>query len=225
MSVVDIELAHEVDETPYPRRLAALVGVVAVVAALLGVLQMHANTQEGRSQARSSRLTAEIARGLEVQGLVFAFQGPTIQIVLSEGIAANSRALAALQAGEGAAVAGAAAEVEGETITRLSGIIDEMSAPPGQESGLDPVTLETLRRDLDALSALADEQNREVDRAERFGLMGDRAVLALTIVALAAVLLGLAGVVGAGRGGTMILASAVVAIALSIGAGAWALLS
>jgi hypothetical protein len=215
MAMVDIELAHEVEETPHHRRLAALVGVAAILAAALGALQMHDGSQEGRASARASRLSAEIARGLAIDGLVSAFHLPTAQTVIAVGLEATSRALAAFEAEEGVPVATAAADADTAAVERLTAILDAMVATPGPESGVDPATLETLARDLEALSAMTIEQNAAVDRAERYSKRGDRAVLALSIAAVAAVLLGLAGIVGAGRAGTGVLWAAGVALVVA----------
>ena len=215
MAIVDIELAHDVEATPHHRRLAALVGVAAILAAALGALQMHDGAQEGRASARASRLSAEIARGLAIDGLVGAFHLPTAQTVIAVGLEATSRALAAFEAEEGVPVAIAAADADTASAERLSAILDAMVATPGPESGVDATTLETLARELEELAAMTTEQNAAVDRAERYSKRGDRAVLALSIAAVAAVLLGLAGIVGAGRAGTGVLWAAGVALVVA----------
>lgn len=212
MAIVDIELAHDVEETPHHRRLAVLVGLAAILAAVLGALQMHDGSQEGRASARAARLSSEISRGLAINGLVGAFQGPTAQTVIAQGLEATSRALVAFEAEEGIPFATAAADAESAAVDRLIAILDSMAATPGPETGLDPTTLETLGRDVESLSAMTLEQNAAVDRAERYSERGDRAVLALSIAAVAAVLLGLAGIVGAGRAGTAVLWAAGVAL-------------
>ena len=224
MAMPDIELAHDVEETPHHRRLAVLVGVAAIIAAALGVLQMHSGNEEGEANARSARLTAEISRGLQIEGLVGSFQLPTGQQVLTEGIAGTARTIAALNANVAPDVARAASDAENAAVDRLLAIIDAMAAEPGPESGVDAQTRETMARELADYQALTEEQNRVVERAEQYGRRGNRSVLALSIVAVAAVLLGLAGIVGAGRAGSIVLVAATVAILASAGTGISALL-
>jgi hypothetical protein len=63
-----------------------------------------------------------------------------------------------------------------------------------------------------------------VDLAERYGVRENAAILGLSLVAVAAVLLGLAGLIGEGRQGMRILAVAAITLVVAIGWGAAALL-
>jgi hypothetical protein len=66
---------------------------------------------------------------------------------------------------------------------------------------------------------ILEEQNRLVDRADRYGTRQERAMFAIALVAIAAVLLGPAGLVGDGRGGRIALVVAAAALALALGWG------
>jgi hypothetical protein len=227
VSTLDVELAHEGGEsqTPHGRRVAALVGVAALAASLLGVLQVHSSTAEGRAHTRATRISSEITRGLSVQGSLFAFAGPMVQDAIRIGLEANSRALAALARGaENAGAYTAMADADNAAVERLTAIANAMAAPPGPESGVDALTREEIARDLREIAGMTREQNRQVDLAETFGKRGDRSTLALSVLAVAAVLLGLGGIVGPGRAGSTVVIAAAIAIVAAVATGASALL-
>jgi predicted ABC-type sugar transport system permease subunit len=67
-------------------------------------------------------------------------------------------------------------------------------------------------------------QNAQVDRADRYGTRQERAMFAIALVAIAAVLLGLADLFGGGRSGTIALVVAAGALVVAVGWGGSALL-
>jgi hypothetical protein len=222
VSLPDIEVAHDVEPTSQSRRLGLLVGIAAILGASLGVLQMDASTREAQASARTSRLSVQLSRDLTINGLYSGFLLPTQKDVFAEGIESTARALAALEAGIGDAVAIAASDAESAATERILPVVEEMGSPP--ESGLDRRTLEAVRMSIEDIGATLEEQNRQADLVTRMGRRGDRSVFALSLAAVAAVLLGLAGIVGASRAGRVITWSAAGALVLAAGTGVTALL-
>jgi hypothetical protein len=247
---VDVETAHAEEGTRFGKALAALVGLAALVAALLGALQMDASTRGSRAQAEGARLSVSIFEGLAVQGLVSSFQLGSLQEAIVPSAESIARSIEGLDSQDVAPFEDALAAAYEAAAARLLEAARDMSVPPDAEDGIDPHTQEVfeLVPDLsvvfDAVAAgelpeqspdeiaalgregldrLVAEQNRQVDLAETYGARSDRTVFALSILALGAVLLALAGVTGEGSTGRVAMWSGAAALLLAIVAGASAL--
>lgn len=248
---MDVETVHAGEGTRFGRTLSVLVGTAAVVAAALGALQMDASTRQSRAQAEGARLSVTVFEGLAAQGMVTSFQLSSLQQAIEPSIESLARRLEALEGPDIAGFEDALAAAQEAAAQRILRIAQAMSAAPGAGSDLDPHTLEVLARipdfsDLfeavargelpeespDQIAArgkevfdrLTAEQNRQVDLAETYGARSDRTVFALSLLALAAVLLALAGVTGEGTTGRAAMWSGAVVLALSAAAGGSALL-
>jgi hypothetical protein len=222
---LDVETAHigDGEKTPFQRWLAVLVGVAALSAALIATLEADAGRREERAFIRASRLSLDIFEGIAGSSQLFSFQGRALEQALSLGIEANGRALAAIGSPEIERVSLAQARAERIAARRLTAIFEEMTRLPGPEGGVDAHTREVLATGPEALQAVVEEQNAQVDAAERYGTRQDRSIFALSLVAIAAVLLGLAGVMGDRRGGRTALIAAGAALVVALGWGATAL--
>ena len=124
---------------------------------------------------------------------------------------ADDEELAAIEQARAGAIEAAA--------NRLSDAALAMGAAPDDEDALDPYTRRIMLADITSMTTAVQEQNRQVDLAEDAGDRSGRAVLGLSLVALAGVLIGLAAVLGRGRGGRIALSAGTIALVLATVAG------
>ena len=236
---MDLETAHVEEATPFARWLAVLVGVGAVVAALLATLEVDAGKREERALIQANRLSIQIFEETAADGPLTTFVLESQQKSLAPAIEGTFRAQLSLEGGDLAQLQQALSEAAGAAATAIGSTVEQMTAAPGPGAGIDRHTGRLIRGALAELERLLAgegptdpdrhplvlEQNRQVDLAERYGLRGNRAVFALSLLALAAVLLGLAGVTGGGATGRSALVSAAATLTASVGVGLWALLA
>ena len=201
---VDLEIAAREGKSRFDRRLAALVGAAAILASMLATLEMYSGKREERAFTLASRMSNEIATGTAVSGIRSSFLGSALSQAAALGLEATTRQLAALET-DAARVTAAIAAADERASQRLLAIAEGFASDPGSRSGLDETTRQTLTTNATLLTLVVAEQNRQVDLAERYGDRENAAIFALALLAIAAVLLGLAGIIGDGRQGTRIL--------------------
>lgn len=97
---------------PFDRIAASLIGTIAVIAALLAVVQAGQSHIGGRSQLMAARLASDISARSAASELAADFAGTATLQALRLGLAASSRELAASQAGDAAALAVGQADQE-----------------------------------------------------------------------------------------------------------------
>ena len=219
---MDVETAHLEPASHYERAVAILVGLAAVLAALLAVLQTDAGRDQERANTTASRLSVKIFEGIAVTGLQRTFQLQATQESVMTAIGGTARALASFDQPAASDLGFALSEAQTAAGERLRPIAEEMGEAPDASSGLDPHSSATIALSQEDLGELVEDQNREVDRASDAGQRGDRAVLALSLVAIAAVLLALAAVVGQSSTGRVTLVAAGVTRAFGAGLGVFA---
>ena len=221
---MDIEVVHKATgRTRFHKWVALLAGLAAVLATLLATLDMHSNKREEQALSRSARLSVEIfgriAGSSPVQtagyqatatGTSRAIESLARRIVGRDFPGTEDFELALGQADERAA-------------ERLQSLAESVGGVPAEASGVDAHTREVIGTDVQELTPLVEEQNRQRDVADRFFERGTRSVYALSILALAAVLIGLAAVLGQRGGGSITLVVAGLAILFAIGWGGSAL--
>ena len=222
---MDIETAHLEPTSRFERAVSVLVGTAAVLAALLAAVQTDAGRDQERANAAAARVSVRTFEGIAVTGLQSTFELQLSQQALMTSIGATGRQLAAFEQPTVSDVASAIGDAEGAAGERLMAVAAEMGQAPGESTTLDPHAVETIALDQEKLAAMVKVQNREVDVAGAAGLRGDRSVLALSMVAIAAVLLALAAVIGQGRTGLITLVAAAVALAFGAGLGVFATLA
>jgi hypothetical protein len=205
--VIDLETVQSTEEgTRLDRLSALLIGLIALLAALLAVAQAGYSQAEARASAMAARLSTDISAHLNAtnsfNGFVF---GSTMQAVTLQ-MEGTSRQFVGLTNGDELQIAvGAADRQAGE---QLIGIAGEMGAVPQPGGPVDPYAQELLAQDLSDVNVTLAEQNRQADIAVDAGARSGRAILGLSIVALAGVLVGLAAVLGEGRAGRLMLLTA-----------------
>ncbi|HYU57300.1 MAG TPA: hypothetical protein VEO00_04530 [Actinomycetota bacterium] len=222
---MDVEVtATPTGKTSFEKWLAVLVGLAAVVASLLATLQTHSSKREELSLEIANRLSVAIFERIAGSAPVQSFSLASSQDALTVGLNGTARLIAAFDHPDVAETAVAIGNASNAASDRLVRLATTMGTPPGEESGVDAHTREVAAATDDQLNALVAEQNRAVDVANRFGERGNRAVFGLSLLALGAVLLGLAGVVGEGGAGRIAIVAGSAALGLSILWGASALL-
>ena len=222
---VDIENALALDApSRFTKTLAILVGITAIVAALLAVGESHTGRQEERSLLLSARLAAGATGRIPASALLTSFTGRSQQ----EAIARQARGTARqISIGSGPLAEdeaqNAVAEADVAAGERLYEAAERMGAVPDASSGLDPFTLDVLGSGVAEAAALVERQAAEVDRAETYSRQGNRMVLGLSVLAVAAVLFGFAGTVRDTKPGVAALSTATVFLvaAALIGASAF----
>jgi len=182
---------------------ALLIGIVAVLAASLAVIQQTQSLTQARAQAQSRRLASEltsriIASGtLDDYGLVNSQRAVLVTI---EGLARSQAALSGTDAAEGPI---------GQAVTnagmRVQAMAEAMGVAPGRDGPLDPYATMVLRSTLDDMRLLLAVQRAVTDAGDVASSDGNESVMGLSLVALAGVFTGLAAVVGSGRTGRALL--------------------
>jgi hypothetical protein len=218
---VDIEAA-----VPSPTRttirfrrwLTVLVGVAAISAAAIAWVESNSGRQEEQAFVDASRGALEIFVKIAASQPRFQFEGDALREVLRVGI----EGLGKVTGGPGPSrdEAFELALTESRAVRaaekRLQRVVQVMAATPDESSGLDPATLEAVTADVPEIDPLVEETNQAVEDANRYGTRQERAMASLGLVAIAASLLGLAGLIGSGRTGRIVLTTAGAVLALSI---------
>ncbi len=217
--MIDIETLRDTRTgTRFDRAVALLLGLIAVLAASLGYVQMDASMRESRATAEAARLTAVLAAGLPVRGVVDTFAAQALLSAAAELIEGTASQIVGLQDGDDELVAqGVARQQAGE---RLMTIATAMGTLPTGDSGLPGYEQGLVVADEPVLLAQLAEQNRLVDDViPEASTDSGRSVAGLSVLAFAGVLVGLASVLGPTRAGraTLVvawLASGVATVAL-----------
>lgn len=214
---MDVEIATETGGGRFGQALAVVVGLAAVLGALLGTIEMATSKEGERAQFIATRMSVDLY-GRETVGQIVS----DAQAAATEQ--ARTGAIAAAFEQEGAAsprapdVDRAVAAARVVAAARLSALAASVGRVPDPSSGVDPLTREAIGSDQYVLRDLEARTLHQLADAHRSGGRRSRAVFALSLVALAGVLAGLAAVLGAGRSGATCLAVAAGALAA---AAAW----
>jgi hypothetical protein len=206
----------------FERILAVLVGFTALVASLVAVLQVDWGRRSERSSLLAARLPVQIFEGIAASGLRTTFHLRTQQDAIALGLEALARQLASYRYPAVGEAERAIGQADLRASEQLRAVASEMAAIDPADRGVDPLTLRALEADIGTLTEASRRQNREADRDDLYGKRQDRTVFALSLVAIAAALLALAGVLRKGAGGRISLGTGALALVLSL---AWALWS
>lgn len=198
---------------------ALLIGVIAMLAALLAVVQIHYNQESTRADAQAARLSADLSARLSASSVAFNSILAMQQEAVAFNIEALSRAIAGLDFEDKGAVAVAVAEQE--AAKSLLAAVGATAATMGGKP-LDAYAAGLVESSIMAQVAEVREQNRQVDLANKAGSLEQKAVLALSFLALGGILTGLGAVLNEGRAGWI---SLLVAAAMTALAGAMAVLA
>jgi hypothetical protein len=184
---------------------AVLIGVIAVLAAILSVIQIDASEASTRANLQAARLAADLSARISVSEQSIDSALGSQQAALMLGIEAVARELAGLQYNDDASTAvGKAQDSAYQKLRTLLAATSATTAGPP----VDPYTAGLLNATTQQLLAELDEQNRQVDLADAATSHEQRSVLGLSVLALAGVLTGLAAVLRESRGGRISLSAA-----------------
>ena len=189
-----------------------LIGVVALLAAVLAVLQSDYGMASSRAAAQATRLEGDASAKLQANGLTRDAVLRAMQDALAVGMSGVGLSLSGLQAGDPTAQALGDAQTVGGT--RLQAAIAETATTSGQ-SPVDPYTAGLIKAETDEIAAVVTLQNAAVDEAADTGGRSNRAVLGLSLATLGGVLAGIAAVLRVGRPGWLTLAVAWTLVAAS----------
>ena len=213
--MIDLETVQSTDRgTRFHRAIAILLGIIAVLAAGLGAVQLHRSQAESRATVEAARLSGDLAAGIPVSSMTLAMKGTFVQAAITRQMEGATRQFLSLQANDPTGVAeGVAEQAAGE---RLADIAIAMGATPDSTTGLPPYELRLMTADDAALQRELAEQNRAVDvDAASASADSGISVAGLSVLALAGVLVGLASILGADRPGRATLVMAWLATAVA----------
>jgi hypothetical protein len=220
---MDVELAHKTAQARFNKALSVLVGLSALAASLLAVLDVHSGRRQEQALNRSSRLSVDIFGRLagSTQPQALAFQ--VLQLSNLNTLKGTQRSLSAFMRPETFDFEFTLAGADRRVGSRLLALARSLRETPDPSSGLDATTRDVIATRIADVEVLVAEQNRQIDLADKYGERGTRAVYALSLLALAAVLLGLSAVAGV-RGGGITAVLGAVALLAAAGWGGSALL-
>ena len=177
---------------------AALIGVIAMLAAVLAVVQMNTSQASSRAQVQAARLEADLSARISVSGQALGASLIAEQSALVMGMEAAGRQLSATTAGDDAELAVGGAQEH--AYEQLQSILTATLATSGG-SPVDAYAAGLIATTTDQLQAELAEQNRQVDVANDESSRSQWAALGLSFLALAGVMTGLAAVLKEGRPG------------------------
>lgn len=192
--------------------LAVLGGVVAVLAALLGFVQLNAGRHSDRSAAEGTRLAVAIFRDATTTGSELDMKSMLLR--QQSQLETNASGMDLLTAGGASSGLAALAVADGNAARRLGGLWQAMTGtPPGLRGG------SALRTEQAALKthtdAMVARQNALMDDAERYGRRAHAASRGLLLAATAASVFTLAGAIGELRAARAVLGAGVLLVALA----------
>ena len=192
---------------------AVLIGVIAMLAAVLAVIQIYASQATTRADLEAARLAADLSARISVSGQVTDSGLLAQQDALMLRMDAVAREIAGLQNNDAGSMA--VGQAEESAADDLSATLTATSNSSGGQP-LDPYTAGLVDATTAQLQTELTEQNHQVDLASTASSQARLAVLGLSLLALAGVLTGLAAVLRESRGGWIALGAAC-AIAASSG--------
>lgn len=211
--------------TRFERTLAVLVGLTALVASLVATLELDSGRKGDRAAILGARLPVQIFEGIASSQNRSDFHLNTQRQASALAIEALARQSSSPPRENGLDFEQLIARADLAASRRLRVAAMEMARIDPESRGVDPHTAKTILVTTKELGNQVQIQGSVIDRANKYSGRDGRAVFALSLVAIAAALLGLAAVLKAGPGGRIALTAGVLALALSAALGSFALAS
>jgi hypothetical protein len=210
--------------TRFEQTLAVLVGLTALVASLVATLELDSGRKGDRAAILGARLPVQIFEGIASSQNRSDFHLNTERQASALAIEALARQSSSLQ--ENALdFEQLIARADLAASRRLRVAAMEMARIDPESRGVDSHTAKTILVTTKELRNQVEIQGSVIDRANKYSGRDGKAVFALSLVAIAAALLGLAAVLKAGPGGRIALTAGALALALSVAWGSLALAS
>jgi hypothetical protein len=189
---------------------AALIGAIAVLAALLAIIQIHNGQSSTRASAEVARLSADTSAHTSAYTVVALSDLSLTQTVAAVMAEAEGRE----RAGQGNDAALARAQKDAANM--LQAALGRTSATSGG-APLDAYGASLATATLDRTSAKLAQLSQQKDIVEDAGSREQKAILGLSFLALSGVLTGLGAVLNEGRAGWIsLLAAATMAAAAGV---------
>jgi hypothetical protein len=213
----DLALPESPMTVRFRRTLSVLVGIAAVCAAGLSWIETDSGRKEEQAFVNASRGALDIFVKLAASSPRAQFEGNALRraiVVQSEGTA-RVIAIGTDSPIFGEALKQAAADERAGK--RLMQIASQMSTVPEDFTELDPTTLAAIEVTSPAqLVGLVEEQNAYIDDADVAGTRQEHSFFSLGLIATAAALIGLAGLMGASRAGWISLFTSAAALSFAL---------
>jgi hypothetical protein len=220
---LDLETVHENSGSPrMDGWISILVGLITIAASLIGLMEFHANQSEERNLVRASRRSVDVFTRLATRGTLFSFSAEALRDSITLTSEAELRRALAFQALDIFAAENSLATADAEAARNLMALAETLSEPVENPEDLDPQTAAVIATDQDEIDRLTRQQNGFVDIAEDYGSRGVKGMLGLSLIALAAVMVALAGMFGDNKAGHLALLSSGTLLTVACG---WSLLA
>jgi hypothetical protein len=220
---LDLETVHENSGSPrMDGWISILVGLITIAASLIGLMEFHANQSEERNLVRASRRSVDVFTRLATRGTLFSFSAEALRDSITLTSEAELRRALAFQALDIFAAENSLATADAQAARSLMTLAETLSEPVEDPEDLDRQTAAVIATDQDEIDRLTRQQNGFVDVAESYGSRGVKGMFGLSLIALAAVMVALAGMFGDNKAGHLALLSSGTLLTVASG---WSLLA
>lgn len=220
---LDLETLHEHSGSArMDGWIAILVGLITIAASLIALMEFHANQSEERNLVRASRRSVDVFTRLATRGTLFSFSAEALRDAITLTSEAELRRALALQALDIFAAESSLATADAQAAQGLMALAQSLSDPIEGSDEIDDQTAAVLAADQAEIDRLVAQQNHLVDVAEAYGSRGVKGMFGLSLIALAAVMVALAGMFGDNKAGHLALLSSTTLLAVASG---WSLVA
>jgi hypothetical protein len=214
-----IEIEHAMPEgnpgIRFAKWVTVLVGLAALTAGILAFAEAEANRQKEHGLVEAARGAEAIFVNLGTSSQLAQFQGNATRDALAVTLQGAARVQGSTP-GQARAFADAVAAADKRASARLLATGKQMGTLPADTPRLDARTGAAVRFPLATGQALVRRQNAATADANLWARRQDNTIFALGLVAIAATLGGLAGLMGVGRPGRVAAATGSIALVVAI---------
>jgi hypothetical protein len=222
---VDLEVIEETARgTRFERALAILIGTIALLAAVLALIQTNASLEGNRASLLTTRLGAAITERIATSQSYNDYVLDRQRAAIVLGVGSTSRLLTGLEQGDSDGTQEAIGTAQEAASQRLAAIVPQTARVPAGGGPLDAHTVEVILSEVSTLNEMVTEREGIRDLAGTWNVRASWAVLGLTFLALSGVLGGLTAILGQGRAGRIALGTAAATTAAAAVVGVIALL-
>jgi hypothetical protein len=225
---MEIELPETSGRDRFEQTVTVLIGVGAVMAALLVNLDLSSHRHEARAAAEGSRLAVAAFRTMTTGSLDISAKTNALVRVTNLVVDSQLKELAAKSDLQMSIIAKADRMAGDRAAAAYLSTVGFRGPATQLLQGSNPMKSQlaaAAHQDAQSFALDVSRSNVQVDRADLYGRRASRATLALAFLASAGALFGLAGVLRVGRAGWLSLATGVVGLlgAAAVGISALAL--